>query len=492
MLKSNEFAYMDAAKLSRMLHSKELSPVEVIEASIARIEVRNPSINAFVLTDFENARRLAKISEKRLLRGEGGVMEGIPTAMKDLFDFYPTWPNTMGGIRCLKNRASANFNVYMERMVRAGAIPLGKTNSPTLGFRGTCDNFLFGPTRNPFNLAKNSGGSSGGAAAAVADGMVPLAEGTDGGGSIRIPAAWCNLFGYKAALGTVPFICRPNAFGAINPFFFEMALTRTVEDAAMTLNVIAGYHHADPFSMDVKCNFLDCLNGGIKGARIAYTSDFGIFPLEYEVKKRVEESVLVFQTLGATVEEVDFGIRRTHQEMSDVWCRLIVMSALDAVEGLRKEGIDLINEHRNDLPPELIHWIEVGYQTTLKEYLFDQELRTEIFDAFQNIFAQYDFIVSPTLCCKPVDNNDDGNTLGPSIINGDSIDPLIGWCMTYFTNFTGHPSASVPAGLTSDGLPVGMQVIGRRFDDIGLLRACHEFECAQPWAGFYKIPDSRM
>lgn len=490
-MKSSEFAYMSVSELSKKLHDKELSPVEVVEASIERIEERNKSLNAFVFTDFENARKLAKQSETRLLNGTAGAMEGIPTATKDLFDYYPSWPNTMGGIRCLKERPSSAYNIYTERMVKAGAIPVGKTNSPTMGFRGTCDNYLFGATNNPFNLSMNSGGSSGGSAAAVADGLIPLAEGTDGGGSIRIPAAWCGLFGYKADLGTVPFICRPNAFGATNPFFFEMALTRSVEDAAMALNVIAGYDPADPHSLDRKVDYMSCLSGDLKEKKIAYTPDFSIFPVEREIVSIVENSVKTFEDLGASVEQVKFDINRTHMELSDVWCRLIVMSAIETVEGLKKDGINLMTDYRDDLPPELMHWIEIGYKTTLNEYLEDQIKRSEVYDALQKVLAEYDYIVSPTLCCSPVNNANNGNTLGPNMLNGEPIDPLIGWCMTYLTNFTGHPSASVPAGLTVSGLPVGMQIIGRRFDDVGVLRASHQFECAKPWKWIYDIPRNR-
>src|SRR5205823_3575804 len=162
--------------------------------------------------------------------------------IKDLFDFKPGWPSTFGGIRALKDLKLDLSCIYAERMERAGAILLGKTNSPVMGFRGTCDNYLFGPSRNPFNVAKNTGGSSGGSAAAVADGLVPIAEGTDGGGSIRIPAAWCGVFGFKASFGRVPFVARPNAFGGDTPFLFEGTLSRTVEDAALGLTALTGYH----------------------------------------------------------------------------------------------------------------------------------------------------------------------------------------------------------------------------------------------------------
>ena len=157
----------------------------------------------------------------------------MPTAIKDLFDFKPGWPSTYGGIPALKDNVTDFACPWCERIERAGAIVIGKTNSPVMGYRGTCDNYLFGPTRNPFDAAKNSGGSSGGSAAAVADGMLPFAEGTDGGGSVRIPAAWCNVYGFKQSFGRAPFVARPNAFLGTNPFLFEGIISRTVEDAAI-------------------------------------------------------------------------------------------------------------------------------------------------------------------------------------------------------------------------------------------------------------------
>ena len=166
--------------------------------------------------------------------------------MKDLFDFKPGWPSTLGGIRALRELVIDAYCTYAERMEQAGAILVGKTNSPVMGLRGIADNYLFGPTHNPFDLTRNPGGSSGGSAAAVADGLVSIAEGTDGGGSNRIPAAWCNVYGYKSSHGRVPITARPNAFGSVTPFIFEGTLTRTVEDAALGLQVLAGPDSRDP------------------------------------------------------------------------------------------------------------------------------------------------------------------------------------------------------------------------------------------------------
>ena len=178
-------------------------------------------------------------------------------------------------------------------------------------------------------------------------------------------------------------------------------------------------------------------------------------------------------------------------ELSNAWCRLIVMSAMEKVEALKKEGIDLLDDYPEDLPVELLNWIRKGYRTTLKEYLDDHILRSVVYDAVQSVLNDFNYIISPTLCCNPVKNDPNKNTVGPETINGEPVERLIGWCMTYFTNFTGHPSASVPAGVTDTGLPVGLQITGRRFDDIGVLRACRQFEIARPWKEIYKIPMNR-
>ncbi len=185
-----ELAYMSAAEIAERVRRRRLSPVEIVESCIARIEARNPSLNAFVFKGFDDARREAKTAEAAVMSGaELGPLHGVPSAIKDLFDFKPGWPFTFGGIRAMKDCVAQWHCVFAERVEKAGAILIGKTNSPTMGLRGTCDNYLFGPSRNPFDTRKNAGGSSGGSAAAVADGLVPFAEGTDAGGSIRIPAA---------------------------------------------------------------------------------------------------------------------------------------------------------------------------------------------------------------------------------------------------------------------------------------------------------------
>jgi amidase len=488
---SEEIAYATATDVAARIRRRDISPVEVMDAVIERIESRNPSINALVFTAFEEARDQARAAEAAVMSGAPlGPLHGVPTATKDLFDFKPGWPATFGGIRALKDFTVPAYCTYAERMEAAGAILVGKTNAPVMGFRGTCDNYLFGPSRNPFDLSKNTGGSSGGSAAAVADGMLSLSEGTDGGGSIRIPAAWCNLVGFKASYGRVPSIARPNAFSSLNPFLFEGALTRTVDDAALALDVLSGYDDRDPFALDDTTTFAGATRNSIRGKRIAYTPDFGIYPVDRRVAAVVKKAVLAFEEAGAIVEEVPFSFDYDQRELSDLWSRLIIPLNIEGLEGLAAQGIPLLTEHRDDFPPEYLRWIDEGYRFTAQDVLRDQRMRTHVYDQIQQVMRSYDVLVSPTLACLPVDNAGDGNTLGPSTIEGVEVDPLIGWCLTYLQNFTGHPAASVPAGYV-DGLPVGMQVVGRRYGDADVLAVSAAFERLRPWHDHYARAASR-
>ena len=477
-----------AATLARRIRRKEVSPVEVVDAAIARIEAHNPKINALVIFDYDGARREAKAAENAIMRGDAiGALHGVPIAMKDCFDYKPGWVTTFGGIRALKDYVVHTYCMFVERMERAGAIVVGKTNSPVFGFRGTCDNYLFGPSKNPFDLTKNTGGSSGGSAGAVAAGLLPLCEGTDGGGSIRIPSSWCGVYGYKPSFGRVPLVTRPEAFGGTVPFIFEGPITRTVEDAALAMSALAGYDSRDPYAVEGEVDFLGALRASVAGKTIGYTRDYGIFPVDPRVVAVVDKAVAAFEEAGAKVEEVDIGIERSQRELSDLWCRFIAPKQVAALEGFKREGIDLVRDHRDDFPPEFWHWDEIGRTMTVTQFIADQEMRTEVLDALRSVLDRYDLLVSPTLACLAVTNASDGNTLGPAEINGEAIDRLIGWCMTYLINFIGYPAASVPAGIAENGLPVGMQIVGRRYADADVIAASAEFERRRPWIDTYRL-----
>jgi amidase len=487
MSRSSELAYASAAELAGWIRRRQISPVEVVDAAIERIERDNARLNALVYLDADQARERARDAERAVMSGEAlSPLHGIPTAMKDLFDFKPGWPSTFGGVRALKDFIPTGWCAWAERMERRGAIIVGKTNSPVMGFRGTCDNPLFGPSRNPFDLARNTGGSSGGSAAAVAAGLLPLAEGTDGGGSVRIPASWCGIYGYKQSFGRVPYVTRPNGFTGLHPFLFEGVLTRTVEDAALFLDTVAGYDARDPFALDEPPAFVSAVRRSVRGMKIAYSPTFDVFPVDARVSEVVSAAVRAFEEAGAHVEEVRLGIKHDQRELSDLWCRLIIPINIEALENFKAQGLDLLAAHRDDFPPEYLRWIDEGYRLTVPRLMRDEEIRTEIYDAIEGVFANYDLLVTPTLACLPVENASDGNTKGPSMVNGVEVDPLIGWCLTYPVNFSGHPAASVPAGM-AEGLPVGMQVIGRRYADADVLAASAAFERIRPWHETYRL-----
>src|SRR6185295_18253020 len=324
-----------------------------------------------------------------------------------------------------KNNIAQFYCPFAERIEKGGAILLGKTNSPVMGLRGVCDNYLFGASRNPFHTSLNTGGSSGGSAAAVADGLLPIAEGTDAGGSIRIPAAWCGVYGYKASFGRVPVVIRPNAFAGDLPFVFEGPITRTVEDAALAMSVLGGYDPRDPHSLDENVDYLAATRRSIRGMKIAWSPNFDVFPVDPQIGEVVAKAVRAFEESGAHVEEIKVGIKTPQRELSDVWSRLMMPLNLGTFATMKLYGVDLLEHHRSDFPPEYLRWIEIGEKMTLNDLARDQWIRSEVYDAIQAVFAKYDLLITPTLAAMPVTNRDDGNTLGPSEVNGQTVDPLI-------------------------------------------------------------------
>jgi amidase len=489
-MNQSELATLSAFRIAESVRKKELSAVEVVAAAIERTEKRNPSLNSVVFTDFEAAMKRAHELETKIMRGGSvGILAGVPTYMKDLFDFKPGWPSTMGGIRALTKFIPDLYSHYPARMEKADAIVLGKTNSATMGFSGLTDNFLFGPTKNPFDTSRNSGGSSG-AGAAIADGIVPIAEGSDGGGSIRIPAAWTCVVGLQASFGRLPVVMRPNAFGAAAPFVYEGPMAREVIDVALSMNALATYDARDPHSIETSIDFVEVMRRPIKGKKIGFTSNFGIYPVESGIANVVADAVKAFELAGARVEELKVHIPYSPAELGDLWCRMICAGSFAVFQSLKGAGIDILQNHREDLPQELLQWIDVAKGMSLPELQADQIMRSVVLDEFVRVFDSYDYIVAPTTACLPVKNSADGDTVGPSEIKGIKVNRRIGWGMTQFTNFTGNPCASVPAGM-ANGLPVGLQIMGRRRADDDVLAACASFEQIRPWKQYYKLLEHR-
>ena len=485
-----ELEKLSGVELGKEVRSGRITPTEVIRYFQERIEKRNPSLNAFTYTKFDDAFSEAKALEERLLHHEEvGPLAGVPVGLKDFLPSKKGWTNSHGGVKSLIREDPEDSMFYIAAR-EAGAIAVGKTNAPAFAMRGTCDNYLYGPTRNPFDTRYNSGGSSGGSAAAVADGMLPISEGSDGGGSIRIPSAWCGCFGFKASVGTIPSICRPDGWTATHPYCFNGAITRTVEDSALMLNYMARYNPRDPLSLDHgKRDFTELMKKPIRNWKIAFTTDFDIFTVDPEVASIVKTAARKLEAAGASIEPVHFSFQHTQNEFAELWCRSISIDTAIDMELWKKEGLDLVKDHREELPEEFIYWNELALRSTVMDYRYFNELRTEMLDAMQDIFDTYDIILSPVTICPPVLNAEDGNTKGPLEMNGRKIEPLIGFCETFFSNFTGNPAASVPAGLTKEGLPVGMQIIGKKFRDEDVLAVAKTFEDIAPWG--YDIPFGR-
>lgn len=482
---------LSAAELGSLVNAKKIKPSEVIKYFQNRIEKRNKSINAFVYTKFDEAMEYALKQDKMLEEGKYlGPFAGVPFGLKDFLPNKPGWKSSHGGVPCLVN-VDEEYSVFCKAMEELDGIPIGKTNAPSYGFRGTTDNKMYGVTKTPFNLKYNSGGSSGGSASAVSDGLVLISEGGDAGGSIRIPACFCNLYGFKAGIGTIPLNVRPDAYSCSHPYCFNGALTKTVEDTAILLNSMSYFDPRDPNSRDYRVDYLKEMKKDISNFKIAYTSDFGIYEVEEEVKKCFEKEIEAFKKLGIPCEEVKFNFKHSAAKIAEAWCKGITVDCAIELNLLKEKGIDLIKEHYDDFPSEFIYWKDKCDKLGIMD-LYDFNLvRSDVLDQFENVFEKYDFILSPVSSVLAIENNINNDTKGPSSINGKEIEPLIGWTQTFLANFTGHPACSIPGSLAKDNLPFGIQIIGKRFHDGDVLAISHAFEKLKPWKDNYKVSFER-
>ena len=479
-----------AVELGKLVNNKKISPTEVLDYFEKRIEKRNPSINAFVYTKFDEARREAKRLEARLARGENcGPFAGVPFALKDFLPSKKGWSNTHGGVKSLTAIDDADSE-FCKAMEKAGGIAVGKTNAPAFGFRGTTDNALYGPTSTPFNTKYNSGGSSGGSAAAVADGLVPIAEGGDAGGSIRIPAAWCGCVGFKAGIGSIPSVCRPDAWAATHPYCFNGGITRTVEDTITLMSYMIHHDSKDPLSLN---NFIDpkkIMKKSLKGLKIGWTPNFvGLFECDPEVQAALQRVTTAFAQAGALVYPALPSLNATRSEIEEAWLRGICVDSTIDIELQRQQGYDFLEEHKDELPEEFIYWTKKVREGNVLDYYKFNKARTALYDMQDELFRTFDLILCPTASCLPVLNSQDSVVKGPSVINGKPVDPLIGFAQTYIFNMTGNPAISVPMGLSENGLPIGLQIVGRRFHDSDVLSAAYVYEKLNPWN--YDIPYNR-
>lgn len=479
-----------ATELGWLVNTRKISPVEVIEYFRDRIAKRNPSLNAMVYTKFDEAIEEARKQEGQLVRGEYlGPLAGVPVGLKDFLPSKKGWTASHGGVKSMITVDNED-SMFWSACKDLGAIAVGKTNAPSFGFSGCCDNLMYGPTHNPWNTEYNSGGSSGGSASAVADGLILVGEGGDAGGSIRIPSAWCGCFGFKPSAGLVPSVCRPDAWAATHPYCCGGPIAKTVLDAAYVIDKMYGYNPRDPLSVPIKINAVKERTQSIKGLRIGVTHNFNLFPdPEDEIVLPFDDVIRSLENIGAIVDDVTFNFKYSRAEIEEAWLTGICIDTAADLRIERSQGLDRFKENPDHFASEFMYWNNKTDKINLGDYRRFHEIRTNILDAHLDVFDKYDIILAPVSGCAPVKNGVNGVTQGPDSINGVPINPTIGFGYTHLENMIGTPAASVPVGLTSEGLPIGLQVIGRRYEDEKVFMIADKLEKAMPWN--YSTPFNR-
>jgi aspartyl-tRNA(Asn)/glutamyl-tRNA(Gln) amidotransferase subunit A len=463
-MNSTELCYTPATELSALIRSKALSPVELTRAVLERIERLNPALNAFCTLTADAALGRARRAEQAVMRGETlGALHGIPVTIKDLA--FTAGVKTMSGSFIFADRVTDVNAPFVRRLVDAGGIMIGKTTTPEFGWKALGDSPLTGITRNPWNRGMTSGGSSAGAAVAAAAGLGPLHQGSDGAGSIRIPSSFCGVYGFKPTYGRVPMwpVSNTDSTSHTGP------MTRTVADAALMLGVMAGPDDWDRTSLDgTPEDYVGRLGAGVKGLRVAWSPDLGGLRVDAEVAAVVKEAALDFQKLGCVVQEVTPRFADTHEMIRSMW----------NAHYAGNYG-QYLATWRDRMDPGLVAAIEDGQRYSAAHYV---EMRGKKFghsDSVRPLFETYDLLLTPSVSVTAFE----GGRLNPAHFPQHAWDWFPWASFSYPFNFTGQPAASVPAGFTPSGMPVGLQIVGRRLADLTVLQASAAFEQARPWAG---------
>lgn len=474
---TTDICKLSGAEQARLIRAKQLSPVDVVDAVYTRINELNSTLNAFCTLVEEQARVDARTAEAAVMRGDKlGALHGVPVSIKDLV--CTKGIRTVSGSKAYEDFVPDEDDIVVERLRDAGAIVLGKTNVPEFGYMGTTHNDVFGVTRNPWNLDVTPGGSSGGGTAAVATGMGALAIGSDSGGSVRIPSSFCGLFAMKASFGRVPLYpgCRDPRYPGVSSWeSLEHIgpMTRTVEDSAMMLSVMAGPDDRDRHSLPAAgFDYLEATRGGVRGCKVAWSPDWGYARVDPRVREITARAARVFaDVLGCEVEEANPGFGDTRPAFPDMDTAFWAMVARDSdLQGMRA----LASEGKITLPG-LLDLLRQPW--TAEDFTNAAMVRQDVVNKMWRFMRGYEFLLTPTLCVPPFELN----VAGPTEIDGVPV-PAAHWLsFTYPINMTGQPAATVPAGWTEDGLPVGLQIVGRHLDDAMVLRAAAAFEAAQPW-----------
>jgi len=457
-----DICYMNATELAARIQRKDLSAVEVMTAFLDRIDQVNPKVNAIVsMVDRDTAMSMAKQADADLQAGKTvGKLHGMPWAVKDMDDVNG-FPTTLGSLIFKNNIAKAD-SLMAARLRAAGALIIGKTNCPEFSAGSHTFNKVFGITRNPYNLALSAGGSTGGGAAAVASGMLPMADGNDTGGSLRNPGSWNNVVGFRTSIGRVP-IEFPTAFYLRLPSYGPTA--RTVQDSAYLLSVMAGPDPLDPISLpDDPAIFAKPLDRNFKGTPIAWTPDLGYLPVEKQVVEATAKSIPILKSIGCMVEndQPDMtGSFETHKTLRGALVAIATEKFFDTQRNLIKET--------------MIWDAEGGRKLTAFDVGHAEAQRTKIYHSLRKFLEKYEFLVLPVsqVVQFPVE------TEYPAEINGKKMTTYMEWMEScYAISLTGLPAISVPCAFTESGLPVGLQIVGRHNDDLGVLQLANAFEKA--------------
>ena len=464
-MNKEDICFMSAYEMVEVIKNQEITSEEITETIIERIEKFNPIINAYCTTTFDLAREMAKAADDRVKKGEIlGLLNGVPTSIKDLVPVKGV--RTTFGSKMFEHNIPEEDSVMVKRLKNAGCVIMGKTNTPEFGHKGVTDNLIFGSTRNPWNLKKTSAGSSGGAAASVAMGMGPLAQGSDGGGSIRHPASFCGVYGLKTSFGRVP--RYPRKLISAQTLSVTGPIVNYVSDAALMLDAMKGHFEGDRFSLPTdnlsyRYHFREIPDK----LKIGYSFSLGFAKVVHsEVKENVLKSIDKFAELGWSIDEVKIKRTRISEAFSTNW---LVTFAY--------EFKPLLKQWRDKLDPSLVQFVETGLNFSASSLPGSMKIREKFYHEIYKVFQNYDILITPSTAVTAFDLG----ISAPSMIEGKGVSPT-GWQpFTFPINMTGNPAASIPCGFDNNGLPIGMQIIGRMFDELTVLQVSKAFEDMVPW-----------
>jgi len=464
-----DLCFTPATALQRLYRTRKASPLEVMQAVLARIDAVNPRVNAYVTLVRESALAEAKKATVALGRRSAalGPLHGVPVSIKDL---TPTRGiRTTWGSKIFEHHVPEADALYVERLKRAGAIVVGKTNTPEFGAGGNTFNAVFGVTRNPWNTALTCGGSSGGAAVALATGMGPLAQGSDLGGSLRTPAAFCGVVGFRTTPGLIPVYPADLGWDSLS---VTGPMARTVGDVGLMLAAMAGPDDRAPLSYEVDTRRFTAAvkRPSIKGWRVAWSPDLnGLIPVDHEVATVAEGATRVFRALGAKIEHACPDFREANE---------IVLATRGL--GMVARHADKLAQWESVMQKGLVWNIKQGLSLTPEQIGNGEKLRTRLWHRVREFMETRDLLLLPTVAVPPFPVEQ----AYPTEINGKPLDNYTQWFfLTYGITLTSLPAISVPCGFTRSGLPVGLQIVGRRRQEAAVLQAAAAFEAAAPWAG---------